>query len=187
IGTAEQVGVWADEASSSASAAASARSGAVAARDAAQSARDAAEGHANRADSSASNAATSETNAKQSETNAGDYAAVATTAATEAVDAMERATDLAGGDFATHEYVDEGLNSKAEQADLESVRGRVNNIEPANANQSGSTVWAHATERGHRLPLGYDENGELDSHAKAAFSKSLNLEDKAGKEDVEFA
>src|SRR5699024_8802671 len=106
IGTAEQVGVWADEASSSASAAASARSGAVAARDAAQSARDAAEGHANRADSSASNAATSETNAKTSETNAGDYAAVATTAATEAVDAMERATDLAGGDFATHEYVD---------------------------------------------------------------------------------
>ena len=154
---------------------------------ASQSARDAAEGHANRAATSESNAKTSETNAKQSETNAGDYAAVATTAATEAVDAMERATDLAGGDFATHEYVDEGLNSKAEQKDLESVRGRVNNIEPANANQSGSTVWAHATERGHRLPLGYDENGELDSHAKDAFSKSLNLEDKAGKEDVEFA
>ena len=137
--------------------------------------------------SSASKAKTSETNAKQSETNAGDYAAVATTAATEAVDAMERATDLAGGDFATHEYVDEGMDLKAEQKDLESIRGRVNNIEPANANQSGSTVWAHATERGHRLPLGYDENGELDSHAKAAFSKSLNLEDKADKEDVEFS
>ena len=106
VGTAEQVGVWAGEASSSASAAASARSGAVTARDAAQSARDAAEGHANRAATSESNAKTSETNAKQSETNAGDYAAVATTAATEAVDAMERATDLAGGDFATHEYVD---------------------------------------------------------------------------------
>ena len=38
-----------------------------------------------------SNAATSETNAKQSEDNAGGYAAVATTAATEAVDAMEEA------------------------------------------------------------------------------------------------
>ena len=73
---------------------------------ASQSARDAAEGHANRAATSESNAATSETNAKQSEVTAGDYAAVATTAATEAVDAMERATDLAGGDFATHEYVD---------------------------------------------------------------------------------
>ena len=56
--------------------------------------------------SSASSAKTSETNAKQSETNAGDYAAVATTAATEAVDAMERATEVAGGDFATREYVD---------------------------------------------------------------------------------
>ena len=76
---------------------------------ASQSARDAAEGHANRAASSASNAATSETNAKQSETNAGDYAAVATTAATEAVDAMERATEIAGGDFATHEYVDSAV------------------------------------------------------------------------------
>ena len=73
---------------------------------ASQSARDAAQGHANRAATSESNAAASETNAKQSETNAGDYAAVATTAATEAVDAMERATDLAGGDFATREYVD---------------------------------------------------------------------------------
>ena len=95
VGTAEQVGVWAGEASSSASAAASARSGAVTARNAAQSARDVAEGHADRAASSASNAATSETNAKQSETNAGDYAAVATTAATEAVDAMERAASIA--------------------------------------------------------------------------------------------
>ena len=60
---------------------------------ASQSARDAAEGHADRAASSASNAKTSETNAKQSETNAGDYAAVATTAATEAVDAMEVIAD----------------------------------------------------------------------------------------------
>ena len=187
VGTAEQVGVWASEASSSASAAASARSGAVTARNAAQSARDVAEGHATRAASSASNAAASESAAKQSETNAGDYAAVATTAATEAVDAMERATDLAGGDFATHEYVDEGLGLKAEQKDLESIRGRVNNIEPANANQSGSTVWAHATERGHRLPLGYDENGGLDEHAKTAFSEALGVADKADKEEVESA
>ena len=45
--------------------------------------------------SSASSAATSETNAKQSETNAGDYAAAATTAATEAVDAMESTSEAA--------------------------------------------------------------------------------------------
>ena len=109
VGTAEQVGVWASEASSSASAAASARSAAQTARNASQSARDAAEGHADRAATSESNAATSETNAKQSEDNAGDYAAVATTAATEAVDAMERATEIAGGDFATHEYVDNAI------------------------------------------------------------------------------
>ena len=86
---------------------------------ASQSARDVAEGHANRAATSESNAAASESAAKQSETNAGDYAAVATTAATEAVDAMERATDLAGGDFATHEYVDAlrpELDAKADAA-----------------------------------------------------------------------
>ena len=109
VGTAEQVGAWASEASSSASDAASARIAAVIARDASRSARDVAEGHADRAATSESNAATSETNAKQSEDNAGDYAAVATTAAAEAVDAMERATDLAGGDFATHEYVDDSI------------------------------------------------------------------------------
>ena len=62
---------------------------------ASQSARDAAEGHANRAATSESNAKTSETSAKQSETNAGDYAAVATTAATEAVDAMESTSEAA--------------------------------------------------------------------------------------------
>ena len=106
VGTAEQVGVWASEASSSASAAASARSAAQTARNASQSARDAAEGHADRAATSESNAKTSETNAKQSETNAGDYAAVATTAATEAVDAMDSVSDIIGANYATHEYVD---------------------------------------------------------------------------------
>ena len=106
VGTAEQVGVWASEASSSASAAASAESGAVTARSAAQSARDAAEGHADRAATSASSAAASESAAKQSEDNAGDYAAVATTAATEAVDAMDSVSDIIGANYATREYVD---------------------------------------------------------------------------------
>ena len=114
VGTAEQVGAWADEASSSASAAASARSGAVTARNAAQSARDAAEGHANRAATSESNAAASETNAKQSETNAGDYAAVATTAAAEAVDAMETVSDKANVS-----YVDAAAQALNERLDQE--------------------------------------------------------------------
>ena len=82
---------------------------AVSARQAATQSESSAAASEDAAASSASNAATSETNAKQSEDNAGDYAAVATTAATEAVDAMERATDLAGGDFATHEYVDSAV------------------------------------------------------------------------------
>src|SRR5699024_1545609 len=59
--------------------------------------------------SSASNAKTSETNAKQSETNAGDYAAVATTAATEAVDAMGSVSEIIGANYATHEYVDSAV------------------------------------------------------------------------------
>ena len=64
---------------------------AVSARQAATQSESNAAASEGAAASSASNAATSETNAKQSETSAGDYAAVATTAATEAVDAMEEA------------------------------------------------------------------------------------------------
>ena len=75
----------------------------------AASARDAAKTSETAAAGSAAAAKTSETNSKQHETNAGDYAAVATTAATEAVDAMERATEVVGGDFATREYVDASL------------------------------------------------------------------------------
>ena len=68
---------------------------AVAARQAATQSESNAAASENAAASSASSAATSETNAKQSETNAGDYAAASTTAATEAVDAMERAASIA--------------------------------------------------------------------------------------------
>ena len=106
-----------------ASAAASARSAAQTARNASQSARDAAEGHANRAATSESNAAASESAAKQSEINAGDYAAVATTAATEAVDAMERATEVVGGDFATREYVDTALDTSPRIPRIETIPG----------------------------------------------------------------
>ena len=84
---------------------------AVSARQAATQSESNAKASEDAAATSESNAKTSETNAKQSETNAGDYAAVATTAATEAVDAMERATEIAGGDFATHEYVDTAIAS----------------------------------------------------------------------------
>src|SRR5699024_6690017 len=94
---------------------------AVSARQAAKQSESNAAASESAAASSASSAASSEANAKQSETNAGDYAAVATTAATEAVDAMERATDLAGGDFATHQYVDDALVLKADKTYVDSA------------------------------------------------------------------
>ena len=77
----------------------------------AASARDAAKTSETNAAGSAAAAKTSETNSKQHETNAGDYAAVATTAATEAVDAMERATEVVGGDFATRKNVDDAVEN----------------------------------------------------------------------------
>ena len=99
----------ASSASASASSAASSKTqadkSATSATQAAAS-RDAAKASETAAAGSAAAAKTSETNSKQHETNAGDYAAVATTAATEAVDAMGRATEIVGGDFATREYVD---------------------------------------------------------------------------------
>ena len=68
------------------------------------------DGYVKDAQKSASEAASSESNAKRYETTAGDYAGVATTAATEAVDAMERATEIAGGDFVTQSDLTEAVN-----------------------------------------------------------------------------
>ena len=85
---------------------------AVSARQAAVQSESNAAASEDAAASSAANAATSETNAKQSETNAGDYAAVATTAATEAVDAMDSVSDIIGANYATREYVDNQAGSK---------------------------------------------------------------------------
>ena len=68
------------------------------------------DGYVKDAQKSASEAASSESNAKRYETTAGDYAGVATTAATEAVDAMERATEIAGGDFVTKSDLTEAVN-----------------------------------------------------------------------------
>ena len=140
---------------------------------AAQSARDVAEGHANRAATSESNAATSETNAKQSESNAGDYAAVATTAATEAVDAMDSVSDIIGANYATHEYVDSGLSIKADEHDVASIRDRLSAIEPVDSEHSEGTEWAHAAGDGSRLPLGYTPEGRLDDFARKVWSEDV--------------
>ena len=70
---------------------------AVSARQAATQSESNAAASESAAASSASSAAASESAAKQSETNAGDYAAVATIAATEAVDAMGETSSIAQG------------------------------------------------------------------------------------------
>lgn len=116
---------------------------AVSARQAATQSETKAKASEGKAATSELNAKTSETNAKQSETNAGDYAAVATTAATEAVDAMERATDLAGGDFATHEYVDTLVDSSryAQSTALE-------------AGTDLDTLWHYTDSKVYRLVAG---------------------------------
>ena len=89
---------------------------AVSARQAATQSESNAAASEGAAAASASSAATSETNAKQSETNAGDYAAVATTAATEAVDAMDSVSEIIGANYATQDYVDSHISSAAAEA-----------------------------------------------------------------------
>ena len=144
---------------------------AVSARQAATQSESNAKASENAAASSASSAKTSETNAKQSETNAGDYAAVATTAATEAVDAMDSVSDIIGAKYATQEYVDtslgdvENLVTQSNQS-LDSLKGRVEYLEPQRADGGEETAWAHTTPGGERLPLGYSKDGRLDSHAR---------------------
>ena len=138
---------------------------AVSARQAATQSESNAKASESAADSSASNAKTSETNAKQSETNAGDFAAVATTAATEAVDAMERATDLAGGNFTTHEYVDGALALKADKTYVDSTAwlkpalGTDSNVDSLPSGIYPVPTSTVATTLG--LPLG--EPGELET------------------------
>lgn len=67
----------------------------------------------------------------------------------------------------------DALDSKAEQKDLESVRDRVDTLEPVEATQSGSAAWSHATGDGHRLPLGYTPEGRLDPHARQVWSEDV--------------
>ena len=138
---------------------------AVSARQAATQSESNAKTSEDKAATSESNAATSEANAKQSETNAGDFAAVATTAATEAVDAMERATDLAGGNFTTHEYVDGALALKADKTYVDSTvwlkpaLGTDSNVDSLPSGIYPVPTSTVATTLG--LPLG--EPGELET------------------------
>ena len=108
--------------------------------------------------SSASNAATSETNAKQSETNAGDYAAVATTAATEAVDAMETVSSKANVSYV--DAADQALGERIDAAhwyrgglgssdNLDDYRGLdaqgLYRVTPSVGGGTGLTGWVEVT------------------------------------------
>ena len=62
----------------------------------------------------------------------------------------------------------------AAKSEVENVKGRVSNIEPTLAHGQTGTAWAHVTNDGHRLPLGYSSDGHLDDHAISSFNEDIN-------------
>ena len=136
---------------------------AVSARQAATQSESNAAASEGAAASSASNAATSETNAKQSETNAGDYAAVATTAATEAVDAMDSVSDIIGANYATREYVD----------------GTLENLEPRLLGDISTEDLSFAVvdEKNRRTWLEAGEDGKPTDYARKQIQETVDTRD----------
>ena len=126
---------------------------AVSARQAAAQSESNAKASEDAAATSESNAKASETNAKQSETNAGDYAAVATTAATEAVDAMEATSEAAAS-------IGDSVSRAAASADSAS-RSETN---AAQYESSAATHAQSATEAATKVGTA----AELDAWAQAA-------------------
>lgn len=118
--------------------------------------KDVVDGYVKEAQNSAAEAASSESNAKGHETTAGDYASVATTAATEAVNAMERATEIAGGDFATQEYVDASTWTKTPLAGSDNIDELTPGLYPV---RSGSIATALGLPEG---TIGFIEHVVLD-------------------------
>ena len=126
---------------------------AVSARQAATQAETKAKASEGKAATSESNAKTSETNAKQSETNAGDYAAVATTAATEAVDAME----VASGAVAS-------IGDSVSRASTSAENAALSETNAAQYESSAATHAQNATEAAEKVGTA----AELDAWAQAA-------------------
>ena len=126
---------------------------AVSARQAATQSESNAAASEGAAASSASNAAASESAAKQSETNAGEFAAVATTAATEAVDAMEVAS-------ASVSSIGDSVSRAAASADSASQ----SEINAAQYESSAATHAQNATEAATKVGTA----AELDGWARAA-------------------
>lgn len=147
------------------------RDGLAADVSASQSARDAAEGHADRAATSETNAKTSETNAKTSETNAGDYAAVATTAATEAVDAMDVVVERAAA-FSIYE----GVGSPEGK-----VAAPVGSVYTDSAATNGAIRWIKTSgvgNTGWRVEYGYTGSRQISdafSHLVSVSSRHITI------------
>lgn len=68
-------------------------------------------------------------------------------------------------------YVDSELSKKSNLADL--VDG-LNAIRQQETQELDGTAWAHVTESGQRLPLGYAPDGSLDEHARTAWDREVN-------------
>lgn len=59
------------------------------------------------------------------------------------------------------------------QQEQQAIRQRVSAIEPKPVGDVGSTAFAHVTEQGHRLPLGYTSDGRLDSLARRVWAEDV--------------
>lgn len=90
---------------------------------------------------------------------------VQTTIDTVAIPAIEGARDEALG------QVEGAVESAIIGTGGETVRRMVGITE---VTPTPGTTWAHVTEDGARLPLGYDSDGHLDDHARAVWREEVN-------------
>lgn len=59
------------------------------------------------------------------------------------------------------------------QQEQQAIRQRVSAIETKPAGDVGDTAFAHVTEEGHRLPLGYTPDGRLDQLARRVWAEDV--------------
>lgn len=83
-------------------------------------------------------------------------------------DALGRVEDAVGGAIADH------LNMKADKEEVDHIENRLRSVEPVKSRPVPGTSWAHTTPDGHRLPLGYTEDGHLDDHARTVWREEIS-------------
>ena len=116
--------------------------------------------------------------AGMSEENARAHEAKSLSAAERAELAAEETVQQIEGNFATRNYVDDSLEDvenlvSLSSQSLNSLRERVHDLEPQDVDEVEDTVWAHVTSEGKRLPLGYSQDGRLDSHAQRVLQEDI--------------